>query len=163
MNIFKIIDDRKYDEYMRFIRDIDNINIADSTSQSLLHRSIVSGDIRITKDLIFRGIDPDIQSDSGSTALHFSATYKRLKQAEIILEENSNVNIIDNHGNNPLWTAFLLTEQGAFLDLVDLFIKYGADMYNKNNYGRSVISLAKEMKGDIDYYSILMKLNKKYN
>ncbi|PAF53744.1 hypothetical protein BKH42_04400 [Helicobacter sp. 13S00482-2] len=81
--------------------------------------------------LINRGADVNAISH-GETALHKVVQFGNLKFAQILLKEGADVNIRDSiRGNTPLHYA--VSRQDS--NMIALLMKYGGDMYIKNNSG----------------------------
>ena len=64
----------------------------------------------------------------------------------VLLEHGASPNLLNWHGNAPLWTACheacLAESTQENWDIIRLLIKFGADVNRKNNYGRSPLDMA---------------------
>lgn len=107
--------------------------------RSALHAACVSNAIDSAKLLIKRGVNVDLRDEhTGATALHYCAVYNYLEITKMILQEgHGRLNIADDYGNQPLWTAiFNVKGKSDRVPIVELFLKYGADKYHRNNVGK---------------------------
>ena len=103
--------------------------------------------------LVKKKINVNHQDGKGLSPLHYCAQYCNIRIAKLLLKNNANVNISDSYGNNPLWTA-VFSARGNY-QMVKLFVKYGADAYNKNKASRSPIDFAEQIE-DSDMVKILL-------
>ena len=150
-NIFNVIRRGTLEQYKLSITKV-NIDVCNEYGQNLLQESISSNKDMISIDLLERNIDINHQDGKGQTPLHFCAQYLNTHIAELLLRNNANINIIDNFGNNPLWTA-VFCAHGDY-QIVKLFMKYGADAHHKNKAGRSPLDFAYQI-DDFDMLDIL--------
>lgn len=104
----------------QIIENKDLLKEVNVNGSSLLHISIMQGDCDIAKFLIDEGIDVNKQDKMGNTALHYCAESNQYEIAESILENKGSLNISDRHGNEPLWTAILLTTKEEVIELRSL-------------------------------------------
>ena len=93
------------------------------------------------------------QDYKGETPLHYCAAYFNLEIAELLLQKKAQINIIDKYGNNPLWVA-VFNAHGDYR-MVKLFLKYNANIQNKNRANRSPLDFAKQI-NDLDLVNILL-------
>jgi ankyrin repeat protein len=63
------------------------------------------------------------------------------------LKQKGQLNISDNYGNQPLWTAvFNVKGKDDRLPLVELFLMYNADKNHKNKAGKSPLDFTLQVK-----------------
>lgn len=151
-SIFSIVRNGLYEQYLKLITNID-VNCQNEYGQNLLQEAIVSNMDEIAIDLVKKKINVNHQDGKGLSPLHYCAQYCNIRIAKLLLKNNANVNISDSYGNNPLWTA-VFNARGNY-QMVKLFVKYGADAYNKNKASRSPIDFAKQIE-DSDMVKILL-------
>jgi ankyrin repeat protein len=144
VDLFQIIRNGELEQYYQNITNTE-INIRNEFGQSLLHEAIAYKQKEIALDLLNKLIDINIQDNSGQTVLHFISFHdKESNVAEKIIENGGNLGIVDQYGNTPLWYA-VFNARGKY-DLVELFMKKGANPALKNNAGRSPIDFATQIK-----------------
>ncbi|MDF9796329.1 ankyrin repeat protein [Catalinimonas alkaloidigena] len=85
------------------------------------------------------------QDKSGYTGLHFATQEKNEEVIRLLLTNHADPNLIDSHGNSPLWTA-IFNAKGDF-EIVKLLMSSGADPQHKNKYDRSPDDMAKSIYG----------------
>lgn len=107
--------------------------------KTALHSACVTDAKRAAKYLIKLGIDVNARDKiTGAVALHYCATYNYYDIARLILENGGKLDICDDFGNEPLWTAvFNLKKDLLGISLIELFLKSGANKNHKNKAGRS--------------------------
>lgn len=126
------------------LRSVD-INVRDNVGESLLHSAAGKhGSVEMAQELIRRGIDVNFQDCEGATALLYAAEWKRRDVAEVILGAGGRLDIADEHGNEPLWYAV----GNADHQLVEMFMRHGADPRHRNTYGKCPLDIAHEDEGD---------------
>ena len=75
--------------------------------------------------------------------MHYCAEYYCYEIADYILKNGGRLNIEDKFGNEPLWTALSNVKRGLVgLDLVKLFISYGANKEHENKVKKSPMAYA---------------------
>jgi len=65
---------------------------------------------------------------------------------KFIISKRPNLELRDNYGNTPLWTAVMNSRQS--LSLVKLFLDNSANVDNVNNAGRTPGQMIKNIYGD---------------
>ena len=82
----------------------------------------------------------DLQDDDGWTALRFATQARSEEVVRVLLERGANPNLVDSHGNGPLWGA-VMGARGNF-GIIQLLIAAGASTSQKNKHGRSPRDMA---------------------
>lgn len=122
----------------------ENINQVDEFGYSLLHISISKGFDEVSEFLMRNGIDPNTKDHNGQTSLHYCAFYNKIDLAKIIISNNGMLDIEDNYGNEPLWTAvFNDYGRNERIEIISLFIKHGANISHKNKVSKSPFDIVK--------------------
>ncbi|RKD86398.1 ankyrin repeat domain-containing protein [Mangrovibacterium diazotrophicum] len=111
------------------------INAFDEYRRTILINSVAKGNFEIAKFAIDNGADIDFQDKSGYSSLHFCALNKNSDLTDLLIVKGANVNIRDEHGNSPIWTA-IFNAKGDF-SIVHKLYKAGADIETKNKHGKS--------------------------
>lgn len=119
-------------------------SIKDSFGYSPLHIAISKGNNDVCKILIENLFECNIQDKkSGQTPLHYCAYYDNLEIASLLLQNKGKLDIADNYGNEPLWTAVFNDKGfGLRVEMVKLFLENGANKFHINNVGLSPIEMA---------------------
>ena len=105
------------------------------------HTAAAMGNVFAMRALIAAGIDWDARNNSGDTILH-SAINGEQGMLEYLLGQKGGrkiIDVVDNEGHTPLYTAVLLREREAAEQLVE----YGA-----NKRGLSALKYVQEPAGD---------------
>lgn len=120
------------------LKDKSILNSKNINGSSLLQIAIMKNDIDLATFLINKGIDINAQDKKGNTALHYCAEYNQYEIANSILLFGGNLSISDKYGNQPLWTA-VFNDKGKNerIEIVKLFMKFGADPVHKNKADKS--------------------------
>lgn len=121
---------------------------------TLLHHSIAYGAHQVAVELIRRGIDVNMQDSNGQSALHFAAESCNVTVAELLIQHGGRFDLLDVHGNSPVWTA-VFNARGNY-ELVRLFLKHGGARMVKvrNRHGRSPLDFAVQI-GDQELINCL--------
>ncbi|HVU55802.1 MAG TPA: ankyrin repeat domain-containing protein [Puia sp.] len=117
-------------------------------NRNALHAACISNAKEASLELISAGIDVNSRDGyTGATPLHYCAVYNRYEIAKIIIEHGGRLDILDNYGNEPLWTAvFNVKGKEEKLPLVSLFLNNGANKNHKNHAGKSPYDFANQVK-----------------
>ena len=109
------------------------------TNESLF-TEIVLKDIAAVKAYLAGGGDVNTEAtdESGWVLLHYAVYFNRLKIAELLLKSGAKPNL--KIGGSDRSALFYVRSP----EMVDLLLKYGADIYLKSANGRTVLSKAKQ-------------------
>jgi ankyrin repeat protein len=113
-----------------------------------LHYAALNGAQHELIALLDAGASADAQDDNGWTALHFAAQDHRPAVVEILLQRGANPNLVNSHGNGPLWVALMRSKDD--LRIVKLLLAAGANPDQKNASGRSPRDMAFTIKGGLE-------------
>ena len=69
----------------------------------------------------------------------------RYEMAELLVRNGANPNLIDRHGNGPLWTAVMRAKGEN--NITNLLITAGSDIHHKNHSNRSPADMIETMSG----------------
>ncbi len=136
----------KYGNSSKYYSLIDrvDINIRNSSGDTLLHVAIASRKFDIAEDLIHREIDINIVNTDGQSAAHYLSYYPNENLTKRLLEKGIIVNLQDRWGNTPFWYA-IYNGKGNY-SLVKLFMDFGADPEIINKVGKSSLDFANSKK-----------------
>lgn len=151
--MFSIVRFGTYEQYEKNIANTD-VNCCNEYNQNLLQEAIAFCKNDIAKDLINRNVNINHQDSNGQVPLHYCAQYFNIEIAGLLLSKNADINIEDVYGNNPLWTA-VFNARGDYR-MVELFVKYNANIYHLNKAKRSPLDFAKQI-DDLDMIKILVQ------
>ena len=112
-----------------------NINITGRNGNNAL---MITKNIVILKILLKYGIDINHQNKTGDTVLH--QTYNE-KIIQFLLKNGCNPNIKNNEGNTPLMN--LAKQNKLCKNIVDLYLKYDADITIKNKKSNKLTDILK--------------------
>jgi len=121
------------------IAHIVNPRIISADNRSLLQEAIVFNHA-LALQIIELGIDINHQDNDGAVALQYALSRSYDDLSKKILEKNPDINLLDKHGNNSLWTAALNPRKNH--DAIKTMLQMGADALHKNKAGRSVLDFA---------------------
>ena len=100
------------------------------------------------ENLINEGFDINLQDDNGWSPMHFYAQDSNVSAIQAALKSGANPNLVDSHGNGPLWTA-TMNARGEFSCVIAL-LKAGANPNHKNKHGRSPLDMANTIKEGLE-------------
>lgn len=129
---------------------------ADAFGETALHDAAAENDVRMLRDLLERGCDPNALSlmvpqrlpggrqvrkmmpGNPWTPLHIAASYGHTPSAELLIEHGADVNGQDHHGHTPLHTA----ASDGQAEMASLLLSHGADPTARDRKGRTALDLA---------------------
>lgn len=98
--------------------------------------------------LIVGGADINLQDDNGLCPMHFYAQENNISAIDVALKNGATPNLVDSHGNSPLWTA-TMNVRGDF-SCIEALLKAGANANHKNKHDRSPFDIANTIKGGLE-------------
>lgn len=104
------------------------------------HYAANEGDESSVKAFLEGSGSPDVLDDNGWTLLHFAAQGRHIDIARLLLRSGANPNLVDAHGNGPLWTAIMNARGGT--ELIAMLVQAGADTDRRNARGKSPRDMA---------------------
>jgi ankyrin repeat protein len=104
-----------------------------------LLRAASEGHLNTVRDLLDRGVDPDVRGEGGATALMAAAVQGHAEVLNALLESGADVNAEDAGG----WTALMLAADGGHAEIVVALLERGADV-NAEVMGSTALMLAAE-------------------
>src|SRR5687767_3775000 len=115
----------------------------DEYGRNLLHEAAIRGELNSIIEELSKGGSINAQDDNGWTALHFAAQENHPAIVNELLRKGADANIVNAHGNGPLWVA-LMNARGDLTNVKALLVA-GADPDRKNAHGRSPRDVASAM------------------
>ena len=124
---------------------LDDINLKNQGGENLLHEAIAYGNGEVAHWLIDRGIDVNSQNADGQSPLHYAGSYQNLTITSRILSSGGKLEIVDKHGNTPLWSA-VFSSKGDYKVVDAMLQSGGTSVANWNNKaGRSPLDFARQI------------------
>ena len=117
-----------------------DINERDSDGRTALHHATIEGEERLVDLLLGRTAQPALADHEGWTPLHYAARGYELPIARRLLDAGAPVDVLDAHGNTPLFRA-VFDSRGRG-EMIRLLLQAGADRDRKNRHGTSPWDLA---------------------
>lgn len=108
------------------------------------------GDIAGVLTALAAGANPDQTDDAGYTPLHAAVHDGHIEVVKHLISVSDSVNIVDKHGNGPLWTAITTAPKERRIELIQLLLAAGSDPGHRNIYGKSPRMVAAESGMDLD-------------
>ena len=84
----------------------------------------------------------EICTRKGDTPLHKAASTNNYRIAKKILDCDGNINAQNEYGYTPLHLLFLKEEHTINLDMLNLFLSHGANIWIQNMYSQCAVDLA---------------------
>ncbi|XP_052244711.1 uncharacterized protein LOC127853920 isoform X2 [Dreissena polymorpha] len=110
----------------------------DQDGRTALHYAALNGFPDVTRFLIEKGCNKDIQDDSGYTPLHRAASQGHIEVITILLESGCDLNAQDEHGNAAIHEA----AWNGFSKTLELLVKYEVDVSLVNKAGFTALHLS---------------------
>lgn len=132
------------------------IDATDGDGRTTLINAVIENRLDFVVWLVENGANVNVQDRNGFSALHFTGQNRLVEISKFLLESGADPDLVDAHGNPPLWTAVFNSkmpddDQGVVVNLM----KFGANPNLKNRHGRSVAELYEGFH-EADISSILM-------
>jgi ankyrin repeat protein len=105
----------------------------------LIHATIDAKDDFVRR-LVEAGADPNKQDKLGNSALHYAAQNFAVTAAKTLIAAGAKIDIVDLHGNTPLWRA-VFNSRGRG-DVIKQLLAAGADRNHINKSGKTPVNLA---------------------
>jgi hypothetical protein len=110
---------------------------------SYLMSACVDGDVQRATSSLDGGAPIDFQDGEGYTPLHLAVVWNHAAVVELLIRRDADPNIVNRHGNGPLWTAVF--EAKGDDKVVTLLLLANADAFQTNSAGRSPIQIAQQI------------------
>lgn len=129
-----------YDGAELLLKNLADPDIRDAQERTPLHlQSPAAIRLQMTKLLLKYKADPNLKDSQGNTPLHLAVKYSYEPSViEEFLQANAPVNAANLEGDTPL----MLCVRAGTYQYADALIKYGADIFLKNNKNESSLSMA---------------------
>lgn len=135
-----------------FKNDLDGLRIAlaqgsdpnerDSDGRTPLIHAAIDNRLEAAKLLLDSGAEVDAQDELGNSPLHYAAQDHHPDMALLLINEGgASVDVVDIHGNTPLWRA-VFNSRGRG-ELITILLKGGADRNHRNKRGKTPVDLAR--------------------
>lgn len=119
------------------------VDAVDSDGRSALIHVSISGGINSAEVLLAYDANPNLQDKDGLSALHYVAQNFHPEIASLLISNNAEVDIVDVHGNTPLFKA-VFNSRGR-PEVIKLLLSAGANQDKLNKHGNSPKLLAKNI------------------
>lgn len=130
----------------RFLMGLGDLSWVDFTKQTPFLRAALSGDVTVMKLLLEKGADPNIPTNSGTTALMAAAgvnwvtnqtftedTAAQIEAIRLCLEKGADINAANSMGLTPVFGA---ANRGADT-VLEFLVEHGARLNVKDKEGRT--------------------------
>ncbi|HRF75693.1 MAG TPA: ankyrin repeat domain-containing protein [Chitinophagales bacterium] len=121
------------------------IDACDDYLRTALIWSTFFNNIHLLNWVINNGANVNHQDKNGYSALHVAAQEKHFDCAQILIDNGSNLELGDLHGNTALWTAVFNSRGDT--RLVKLYVQNGANLDHVNKYQRTPRQMAEIIAG----------------
>jgi ankyrin repeat protein len=109
----------------------------------LLQLAIEKSNAAIARYLITIGCEVNGKNDTGDSNLKVAMKVESRSIILMLLKNGANINIKDKEGRAPIHQFFFYKYKSRKLDILDLFICYGADLDLKDKHGKSFMDYLK--------------------
>lgn len=145
LDISEISEENEVEIIQKLIEKRLDINSVDDQGNTLLHHSVMKGNLEVIQKLLELGSKVDAKNEDDETPLHIAAKIEReydediaFKISVMLLEKGANPNIKDELGNTVVHYA----ARNGNLRLLEALFKKGGDINATNNFNWSVLHSA---------------------
>lgn len=115
---------------------IKNIDLVNNHGNSPLINAIIAKNFPLTKFLLEKGANPNFKTKNGYTPLILAASkFTKLEEIKLFLDHGAEIEPYERFESSALQEAFKI---GSY-DVIQYFIKKGANPLFRNNYGENII------------------------
>ncbi|XP_056653321.1 uncharacterized protein LOC100032400 isoform X2 [Monodelphis domestica] len=114
------------------------LDVCDSNHRTPLMKAVQCQQEECVSILLLHGADPNMVDESSSSALHYAASGYSTAIAVKLLEWKADIEAKDGHGFTPL----LLAVKNHHEEMVDLFLKNGANVNGCDDCRRTALMIA---------------------
>ncbi len=142
-----------YSKVTKEIKDGCDVNVRDEEGYSLLHWSIIKGQLKIIKLLVENGVDTGLRTIKGLTPIELAIYVRQINIFKYLIKFSSR-----KERAGLLHTAAALNA----VKILDLLIRFGGKTNGRDISGRTPLHWAAQ-EGALDAAKILVKYNAKIN
>ena len=163
-SLFSAVEDNNIKKVKSYLEQGANCNALDSYDRTALINASVSGYNDIAKLLIEEGTDVNIRDKAGATALMYTARDTNYEMVEFLLKNGADVNIRDTEGDTALYYSIEHNSRGQenetenAIKILNLLIKYCADVNTKNDKGTSLLDVSYRISESFDKNKEMFKI-----
>ena len=110
-----------------------------------------NNNIRLVRRLLDSGVYPNIQDNSGDTAILLASHEGYTDIVELLLNNGANPNSRDTDGN----TALMFASLNGYIEIVELLLNSGANIHNQDNFGGTAL-IGASINGHIEIMELLL-------
>ncbi|KAG8192630.1 hypothetical protein JTE90_017194 [Oedothorax gibbosus] len=118
-----------------------HLNKKNHKGETLLHRTVIKGDMTRVRELLDQGAEVNTQDNNGWTPLHEASNHGHLELASLLLERGALPNVPSLKDLvTPLHDALLNHYQ---MDMAALLVSKGADPHARTSFGYTALDLCR--------------------
>ncbi len=117
-----------------------------------LTTAIEQGDIATAKLIIKSGIDVNMQTANGRTALMLASKHGQAEIVKILLEKGADIATRNNFG----WTALMIASHKGQVEIVKILLENAADIESRDDLGLTALMIASQA-GHTETVKILLE------
>ncbi|XP_062874018.1 ankyrin repeat domain-containing protein 31 isoform X2 [Trichomycterus rosablanca] len=122
------------------VLSLPNIQKRNQFGETLLHRTVMKGDVQSVRDMVKVGVSVNVVDNAGWTPLHEAVLKNDYTMAETLIQAGALVNSVGHGGITPLHDAVGLSN----IEIVRLLLKNGANPLMKTEIGDSAIDISED-------------------
>ncbi|MDE6620077.1 MAG: ankyrin repeat domain-containing protein [Lachnospiraceae bacterium] len=130
-----------YEDYKSVVEKVQNINYTDSNDRSFLHEAVREKKLDVAVDLMQRGIDVNLQTINGYTAVRMTVSGEQWEMLEEILKYHPQINLKDWIYGESLLFDVVQYNSTMRNRIAKRLLERGANPYAQNKNGTSPLDL----------------------
>ena len=122
-----------------------------------MHTAAYCGNLKLVQWLVEHGADINAKTDNGFSVLHAAAITGSLELVQWLVEHGADVKAKDSDGWTVLHAAVNGIPSNSSMDLYEWLINQGIDVNAAANNGETALSIACEVRDDLDLVRFLVE------
>ncbi|WP_169314400.1 ankyrin repeat domain-containing protein [Turneriella parva] len=122
------------------------INKISGDGATLLSYAAYNSDLKMVRFLLSKGVDPNITSENGSSALSAAANPQGFEIMKALIESGAKINYVrgasPNSAGSTILSDLFRSGWGKKADITPMLIEIGADVNHRNNRGETPLMAA---------------------
>ena len=137
---FSSVHNGNYEDFMKLVEgNFHHQYVDDGDPILIVALNSGGGELRILKELLDRGADPNAESATNATALMEAVLWGDINKVRVLLEYGADVNKQSNSGDTAMKFLSASNDPRGPIAIAELLVEYGGNPRIKDNEGHDAI------------------------